>query len=283
MKVGRGIGVAALAVVVLVLGGFLALRFGVYNVAATDSHASLTYWALNQVKVWSIADRAQAISAPDLSDAGLIETGRQSYQRFCVQCHGAPGIARHDIGKGMIPVPNNLVQTARDRSAATIFWAVKNGIKSTGMPAWDYRLDDEGIWAITAFVKHMPEIVPADYREKYGGRSPKTGQGRQSPPQGAAAGKPEGDAARGLKAIQQFGCRACHIVPGLTGPETRVGPSLAGMAKRKFIAGVLANTSQDMVRWLSDPVAVDPLTAMPDMGVSPARARDMAAFLATLE
>jgi cytochrome c1 len=37
-----------------------------------------------------------------------------------------------------------------------------------------------------------------------------------------------------------------------------------------------------MVRWLTSPQAVRPATAMPDLGITPQDARDIAAYLAEL-
>ena len=92
-----------------------------------------------------------------------------------------------------------------------------------------------------------------------------------------------GDAARGKVAIQAHGCLACHAIPGIPGPGSNVGPPLDGIAKRAYIAGVLANKPASMVRWLRDPLAVDPRTAMPSTGLTEAEAKDIAAYLYTLE
>jgi len=46
---------------------------------------------------------------------------------------------------------------------------------------------------------------------------------------------------------------------------------------------VLTNTPEHMVEWLEDPPRVDSLTAMPNMGVTRRDARDIAAFLYTLD
>jgi cytochrome c len=45
---------------------------------------------------------------------------------------------------------------------------------------------------------------------------------------------------------------------------------------------VLPNTPANMLKWLHDPPAVDSLTAMPNVGVTPADARHIAAYLYTL-
>jgi cytochrome c1 len=55
------------------------------------------------------------------------------------------------------------------------------------------------------------------------------------------------------------------------------------MASRGFIAGVLPNSPENMVRWLRQPQSVDPRSAMPDLGVSERDARDIAAYLSSLK
>lgn len=97
----------------------------------------------------------------------------------------------------------------------------------------------------------------------------------------AAAG--DADAGRGRAAIARHGCVACHVIPGIASPGSNVGPPLDKVATRGYIAGVLANTPENMRRWLRDPPAVDPLTAMPDLHLSEQEAADIAAYLYTLK
>ncbi|TFW09765.1 c-type cytochrome [Oxalobacteraceae bacterium OM1] len=91
-----------------------------------------------------------------------------------------------------------------------------------------------------------------------------------------------GDAELGRRAIERYACVACHRIPGIPGPPSDVGPPLDHMARRAYIAGVLGNTPANMERWLRDPPAVDPRTAMPNLQLSEREARDVAAYLATL-
>jgi cytochrome c1 len=89
----------------------------------------------------------------------------------------------------------------------------------------------------------------------------------------------QGDAARGRVALAQYGCRACHMIPGVTGSKVWVGRPLEEMARRPLIAGSLPNTQANLVRWIRDPQAIDPRTAMPVLGVSERDAIDMSAYL----
>jgi cytochrome c1 len=91
-----------------------------------------------------------------------------------------------------------------------------------------------------------------------------------------------GAPSRGPALIRSYGCGTCHTVPGVTGANGLVGPPLTGLAERAYIAGVLPNAPENLVRWIENPKAVDSLTAMPVLGVTPADARDIAAYLYTL-
>lgn len=107
-----------------------------------------------------------------------------------------------------------------------------------------------------------------------------TGCGPESPP---GMDSPTGDPARGRTLMQSYGCSSCHAIPGVSATHAAVGPPLTDMGKRAYIAGILPNTPADMVRWIREPQAIDARTVMPDMGVSEADARDMAAYLWSLQ
>ncbi len=88
-----------------------------------------------------------------------------------------------------------------------------------------------------------------------------------------------GDAERGKHLLWQYGCGACHSIPDVKGAFGNVGPPLEGMAERVYLAGILPNTPENLVRWIRAPQVIDPLTAMPDLKVSEGHAHDMAAYL----
>jgi cytochrome c2 len=91
-----------------------------------------------------------------------------------------------------------------------------------------------------------------------------------------------GDPARGGELIRHYGCASCHTIAGIPGANSLVGPPLTGILRRVYIAGVLTNTPENLARWIQDPKAVDSLTAMPTLGVTPAEARDIVAYLYSL-
>jgi cytochrome c2 len=92
----------------------------------------------------------------------------------------------------------------------------------------------------------------------------------------------DGDPERGRLLLRQFGCGGCHAIPGVAAATGNVGPPLAGVARRVYLGGVIANTPQNMVRFIRSPQEADPRSGMPDLQVTEAHARDMVAYLYTL-
>jgi cytochrome c2 len=88
-----------------------------------------------------------------------------------------------------------------------------------------------------------------------------------------------GNIARGQQAARELGCVACHIMPGIRGPRSRVGPPLEDFALRHFVAGAADNTPQNVQQFIRDPRSIAPRSAMPKLDVSEAQARDLAAYL----
>ena len=262
------LGLAALA------GAAVVVYSGVYDVAATRQHQQWVYSLLEVAMHRSVKLRARNIEPPPLDDEGRIARGAALFHDKCVQCHGAPGVSQGDIGKSMQPIPGPLVDAMQHWRPREVYWITRHGIKMSGMPAWEFRLDDGQLWDITAFVQRLPLLTPEAYVAL-------TSAPREVAP-AAAVPVMAGNVERGRQALYQHACNACHVIPGVTGSDVHVGPPLQGLSSRQLIAGKLANTPENMAAWLRNPKAFKPLSAMPDLGVSEGHARDMAAYLATL-
>jgi cytochrome c2 len=92
---------------------------------------------------------------------------------------------------------------------------------------------------------------------------------------------PGGNPDRGAADIQTYACGRCHVIDGIQDANGKVGPPLTDIVERSFIAGEVANTPDNMIRWIQNPQAIEPNTAMPNLGVSEHAARDIAAYLYT--
>jgi cytochrome c2 len=88
-----------------------------------------------------------------------------------------------------------------------------------------------------------------------------------------------GDPRAGRALIARYGCASCHRIKGIAHAKSQVGPPLDEIRLRGYIAGVLPHSADNLVKWIQHPRQVVPNTAMPELGVSQAEARDMAAYL----
>ena len=272
---------ALLGAAALVLIGVSAfIYFGVYDVAATSPHWRPVYWLIETTAVRSVKSRARNIAVPDLSHPATALRGLTLFNEHCVLCHGAPGVAPREFARGLAPGAPPLAQTGREWQPQELYWAIRNGIKMTAMPAWEYRLADGDLWALVAFLRVLPALSPAEYQAMLASQ-PKP-QKLEAERETAASAR-GGDVSRGKIAFHQYACHMCHQAPGISGPRARVGTPLQGVATRRYIAGVLENTPENMMLWIQHPQAVKPLSAMPDLDVAAADARDIAAFLYTLK
>jgi mono/diheme cytochrome c family protein len=273
----------ATALLLAALGALVAAAVvygGVYPVEATRQHLQPTYSLLETAMRQSVRRSARDVVEPPLADERMALRGAACFRDKCVQCHGAPGVAQGDIGKSMQPLPGPLVDAAHHWRPRELYWLTRNGIKMSGMPAWEYRLSEAELWDVVAFLRRLPDLNAPQYAQW-------TQQAPGTPACGrdAAAGPPAGelvDVERGRRALSQYACNACHTIPGITSSSPQVGPPLDGIATRRLIAGTLVNTPDNLALWLMQTQQVKPGTAMPDMGVLPQDARDIAAYLGML-
>jgi mono/diheme cytochrome c family protein len=255
--------------------GVVVLLSGAYSITATTQHFRITHWLLDTGLRYSVSSAAQDISAPPLDDSMMRQRGAKCFATHCVQCHGAPGVSRADEGKGMLPIASSLAQSGREWPPEWLYYVVSKGVRMTGMPAWEYRLSEQSIWSTVAFLRELPLLTVAEYETLVDRSSTLACESATAPPQPYSA-----ENAKIL--LRQYACHACHRIEGVIGPESYVGPVLADWSRRKYIAGELPNTYENLVRWIREPQAISPQTLMPDLDVADDHARQMARYLMSL-
>ena len=161
MKIAVFIGVFA----ALAAAGALAFIYsGIYDIAATTPHFTVTHRVLRTVMEQSVKRQARDVTVPELDDPEKVHAGFKNFHAMCVTCHGAPGSAVSEINKGLYPQAPNLAQAAKGWTAAQLYVIIKRGIKMSGMPAWEATHSGEEIWALVAFLRVLPTMPAAEYQ-----------------------------------------------------------------------------------------------------------------------
>jgi len=108
-----------------------------------------------------------------------------------------------------------------------------------------------------------------------------------APPPVTDSGKasaPAGDplAAQGQKLFLTKGCVGCHALVAYNAPKGLLGPNLANVGARTYIAaGTLPNTDENLAHWIRVPQDVKHGVLMPNLGVTEDEAKALVAFLRT--
>jgi cytochrome c oxidase subunit II len=110
-----------------------------------------------------------------------------------------------------------------------------------------------------------------------------TGGGVRTAHEGATVQQPGGQSpqyADGEKLFAAKGCVGCHSLQAVNAPKGMIGPNLANVGARSYIAaGTLKNTDENLARWIQNPQAIKTGVLMPNLGVSPSEAQALVAFL----
>ena len=86
--------------------------------------------------------------------------------------------------------------------------------------------------------------------------------------------------AAGEKLFTAKGCVACHSLNAYEAPKGMIGPNLANVGARSYIAaGTLKNTDENLVHWIRDPQGIKKGVLMPNLGVNAEDAKALAAYL----
>jgi cytochrome c553 len=231
-------------VAAIMLGGFLVAWSGLYNVAASRGHWAaiseiLTFGMRNSVRT-----HALGIKVPPLDSDDLATLGAAHFQSGCAFCHGAPGVPISPIAQSMLPPPPDLSKSMRDWRDRELFWIIKNGLKYTGMPAWVAAQRDDEVWAVVAFLRRLPKLDAAGYRDLALGGLP-------VPPQsGSEIATTEGTS----EAVSA--CARCHG-DDRRGPNSRLVPVLHGQPFRFLVAALEDYANARRPSGIMQPLASD--------------------------
>jgi thiosulfate dehydrogenase len=155
--------VAALAL--LAGGGYAYLRFGHPPVAAADPAFPMEAQIVH-VPMQARIER-ELKQPPFGTSEDVFEAGAHTYMKECSTCHGTPG---HDVAysKWMYPkapqlwkkhAKGNVVGVSDDEPGET-YWKVSNGIRLTGMPAYQHILTDTQMWQVSLLLKNADQTLP---------------------------------------------------------------------------------------------------------------------------
>lgn len=149
-----------IAIVIIVLAGFLSIRFGFI-----DPRADIPVSSLEQKIAMPSLDAAIDRRAPETqnpihpTDDNLI-AGMKIYQTNCASCHGDIRSHHGMFADALYPRAPQFFEDVPDMPENQNFYIIQHGIRLSGMPAWKQTLSEQEMWQVTAFLSHMDKLSP---------------------------------------------------------------------------------------------------------------------------
>jgi mono/diheme cytochrome c family protein len=137
------------------------------NVPPPDAEKRFAMGALDS----SVERHAVRVSNPiPPTDENLI-AGLKIYTMNCAGCHGGIDRKPSDFGLSFYPPAPNLINDPDDDPEWHIYYIIHNGVRYTGMAAWDKTLPESDIWKVTGFLSRVEKLPPAvqEFWKKAGG------------------------------------------------------------------------------------------------------------------
>ncbi|HLJ85188.1 MAG TPA: cytochrome c [Candidatus Angelobacter sp.] len=98
--------------------------------------------------------------------------GAEHFQHHCQICHGLDG---QNTGvpfadKMSPPVADLSTKDIQEYTDGQLKWIIENGVGPSGMPGWKGILDDDEMWKMVHFIRHLPPKgslgTPALFKEE---------------------------------------------------------------------------------------------------------------------
>src|SRR6266576_1521237 len=161
-------------VAVLILGGMGAALLGFIPTQANVQPPNWErHFAMSAVDAY--ADKhAGSATSPVLPSAENLIDGMKLYTMNCAGCHGGLDNKPSLLAHSQYPPPPQLILEPLDDPEWHIFYAIRTGVRYSGMPAWNKALSEQDMWKVTAFLSRLDKLSPAvqEYWKKSFGVSP---------------------------------------------------------------------------------------------------------------
>jgi predicted CXXCH cytochrome family protein len=179
---------ASIAVAVVLSGAVALYKFALPGLSSArpqppEMEVEVAMWLLRH----SVPAAARQQNNPLGADAAAAAAGREVFKQNCEICHGYDGSGGTRIGSGEYPRPPVLRPLITSMTDGEIFYHIRNGIRNTGMPAWN--LPDQQVWQLVLYMRDLPKTAPMSVV--------------------TAAGPPNGLAA-GWRYAGSESCKTCH-------------------------------------------------------------------------
>lgn len=153
-----GIGIFAYLWVIRLSGGF----------SAREHPSAMEALMARTTRRLAIPGEASKVKNPvTCSDDVLLQEAREHWADHCAFCHANNGSGDTEVGRNLYPKPPDMRKAPTQAlSDGELYFAINNGIRLTGMPAWgEPGTGDQDSWKLVCFIRHLPKMTDAEMEQ----------------------------------------------------------------------------------------------------------------------
>jgi len=134
--------------------------------SARDNPSVMETYVAKTARRLSAPASAHNATNPFAPSSEILSEARAHFADHCAICHGNDGSGKTQIGQNLYPkAPDMRLPNTQHLTDGEIYYVIHNGIRLTGMPAWGTEEKDEDSWKLVLFIRHLPQLTPAEERE----------------------------------------------------------------------------------------------------------------------
>jgi mono/diheme cytochrome c family protein len=143
--------------------GWVTIRRGF---SARDNPSVVETYVAKTARRLSVSASQRNATNPFAPTTEVLSEARAHFADHCATCIGNDGSGKTQIGQNLYPkAPDMRLPDTQNLTDGQLYYTIHNGIRLTGMPAWGTREKDEDSWKLVLFIRHLPQLTPAEERE----------------------------------------------------------------------------------------------------------------------
>ena len=117
------------------------------------AESNVAQWTKQHITVKGKDDRNPLPDSPQ-----TLKDGKAAFGHYCIVCHGLDG---QNTGVPFAaslspPVPSLASKEVQSYTDGQLKWIIENGIAPSGMPASREILNNDEMWSIVVYLRHLP-------------------------------------------------------------------------------------------------------------------------------
>lgn len=164
----RALVILVIAAVALAAGALLMHNTMSYGFSANDQPTRIESMMASMMRHYSAPADLRDARNPIPLTPKILDEARAHFADHCATCHGNDGKGKTEMGPHFYPkVPDMTLPATQSQSDGELFATIENGVRMSGMPGWGDGTAESarGSWTLVHFIRHLPEITPAELTE----------------------------------------------------------------------------------------------------------------------